>query len=291
MQQVDVDTPKRPLARYHGGKWLLAAWIIPFLPQHRIYVEPYGGVFSVGLKKPRSYAEVYNDLDGEWVNVFRVLRNPAQARELVRLIYLTPYSREEFEQSYLMDGDPVEQARRTLFRSAAGFSTAGANASKWMTGFRGNVTRSGTTPARDWANFPDALEQIIERMRGVVVENDTALSVIERYDNSDTLFYLDLPYPFSTRNGRWAGNCYRHEMTDRQHRELAEVAHELEGMAVISGYGCKLYDELYHDWKREDKETHADHALDRVESLWLSPHTVAVLDAQKPPLQMEMALV
>lgn len=123
---IAPDAPRQPLARYHGGKWILAKWILSFVPEHRIYVEPYGGAASVLLRKPRSYAEVYNDLDGEWVNVFRVLRNPSHARELVRQAYYTPYSREEFETSYLASGDPVEQARRTLFRSAAGFSTAGA---------------------------------------------------------------------------------------------------------------------------------------------------------------------
>ena len=274
---VARDAPKRPIMRYHGGKWKLAAWIISAFPEHRIYVEPFGGAASVLLRKARSYAEVYNDLDGEIVNLFRVLRNAAQARELVRCVRFTPYSREEFETSYLLDGDPIEQARRTLFRSAAGFSTAGANASKWRTGFRGNVTRSGSTPAKDWANIPAILEQVAERLRGVVIENDSALNVIARYDTPDTLFYLDPPYPFDTRNGRWAGNCYHHEMTDEQHRELAGVALGVQGMVIMSGYSCDLYDALYSGWKRLDRDTYADHALDRIESLWLSPRTVEAL--------------
>jgi len=271
-------TPKRPLLRYHGGKWKLYPWIKEYLPPHRIYVEPYGGAGSVLLRKERSYSEVWNDLDGEVVNLFRVLRNPAQARELVRLVRLTPYAREEFELSQIFDGDPVEQARRTLFRFAAGFSSGGAtNTNGRGTGFRGNVIRSGSTPAHNWRDFPQALETIITRLRGVVIENRPALDVIQQYDGPDTLHYIDPPYPFETRNERWAGKAYRHEMTDGDHRELASVLRDVAGMVIISGYACALYDcELYPDWFRVTRETHANGAQKRIEVLWINDAARAI---------------
>ena len=272
------DAPERPALRYHGGKWRLAAWIISHFPEHRIYVESFGGAASVLVQKTRSYAEVYNDLDSEIVNLFRVLRDKEQSRELIGALRLTPYSREEFEQTYTQADDPVEQARRTLFRSAAGYSTAGVNAAKWQTGFRGNVTRLGTTPAQDWTTLPDSLTVFVERLQGVVVENQPAIDVIARYDGPETLHYIDPPYPFSTRNSQWAGNCYRHEMTDDQHQELAWKLHDLAGMVVLSGYACPLYDDLYADWHRTDRDTYADCALKRTESLWLSPRTVEALN-------------
>jgi DNA adenine methylase len=265
-------TVTRPVLRYHGGKWLLAPWIIQHFPAHRVYVEPFGGAASVLLRKPRSYAEVYNDLDGEIVNLFRVLRDPAQARELVRLVRLTPYARIEFELSYITADDPIEQARRTLFRSFAGHGSTLTG--KWPTGFRNNVTRSGTIPATDWRNLPEPLEAIVERMAGVVVENRPAADLIRTYDGERTLFYIDPPYPADTRNARWARRAYRHEMTDDDHRELAHLVRPLRGMVVISGYACDLYDqELYAGWERVTHHTHADSALDRTEVLWISPGT------------------
>lgn len=266
-----AESPKRPVLRYHGGKWRIAKWIISNFPAHRIYVEPYGGAASILVQKPRSYAEVYNDINGEIVGLFRVLRNPAQARELIRIVKLTPYSRDEFEESFIVADDPIEQARRTLFRSAAGFSTTGAQALKWKTGFRGSVTRSGSTPADDWATLPFTLEAFAQRFMGVVIENLPALTLIEKYDNEDALLYLDPPYPFESRNERWAGKAYTFEMTNGDHRNLAAALRSVKGKIVLSGYGCELYDkELYADWYRVEHETFADRAKARTEVLWLN---------------------
>ena len=229
----------RTLMRYHGAKAKLAPWIIQYLPRHRTYVEPYGGAAGILLRKPRSYSEIYNDLDSEIVNVFRVLRNQEQAQELVRQIWLTPYSREEFDLANLPADDPVEQARRTLFRAAAGFATGAQG--KYGTGFRSNVNRPRTTPADDWASYPPQLQQIIERLRGVVIEHMPALELILKYDGPETLFYCDPPYVFSTRNKRNAGQTYRHEMADDDHRALAAMLHGIQGMAILSGYpSCAL---------------------------------------------------
>jgi DNA adenine methylase len=71
-------------------------------------------------------------------------------------------------------------------------------------------------------------------------------------------------------------------MTDDDHRALALTLRELRGMVVLSGYGCALYDrELYPDWLRVEKPTHADGARDRVEVLWLNPACGAALDAAR----------
>lgn len=258
------SAPSRPVLRYHGGKWRLAPWIIQHFPPHRVYVEPFGGAASVLMRKPRSYAEVYNDLDGEIVNLFRVLRSD-RADELVRLLRLTPFARAEFVLSYEPDDDPVEQARRTVVRSFMGF---GSNAHNQATGFRSNSNRSHTTPAHDWRNYPDAMETMVERLRGVVIEHRDARYVIAQHDSPETLHYVDPPYPFGTRN---RGPDYAYEMSDDDHRALADVLRSVQGMVVLSGYACDLYDvELYPDWHRVEKTALADGARKRTEVLWLN---------------------
>lgn len=258
--------PKRPLVRYHGGKWKLAHWIIRHLPAHRVYVEPFGGGASVLLQKPRAYAEVYNDLDGEIVNLFRVARDQGEA--LARACELTPFARVEFEQAYETAGDPLEQARRTLIRSFMGFGSAGISGQ--VTGFRSNSNRSGTTPSHDWMNYPAHLRAIVQRLRGVVIEHRDALAVMRHQDSADTVHYVDPPYVHDTRSMRTRAPAYRHEMNDEQHRALAAGLAGLRGAVVLSGYRCQLYDELFAGWQRIDAASHADGARDRVESLWLS---------------------
>lgn len=258
----------RPLLRYHGGKWKLAPWILRHLPAHRVYVEPFGGGGSVLLRKPRSYAEVYNDLDGEIVNLFKVARD--RGEELAQQLELTPFARTEFELAYEPTGDSLEQARRTLVRSYMGFGSAGASGQ--VTGFRSNSNRCGTTPARDWMNYPDCLRQTIQRLRGVVIENRDAVACMQQHDSEQTVHYVDPPYVHSTRNVRDRAPAYRHELTDDQHQALASALKSLRGRVVVSGYRCDLYDAIFAGWQRIDQHAHADGARDRVESLWLSPN-------------------
>lgn len=267
---VNINAPSRPLIRYHGGKWKLAPWIIKHFPEHRVYVEPFGGGGSVLMIKARSHAEVYNDLDSELVNLFRVARD--QGAALCEALHLTPFSREEFDLSFLPSSDSLEQARRTVVRAYQGFGSSLTRRTKEgrveRTGFRCNSNRSGTTPAQDWRNYPDALEAIVARLQGVVIEHREALEVMQQHDAPSTLHYVDPPYVAETRD---AGSDYRYEMTGADHCQLAEALRSLRGAVVLSGYPCALYDDLFADWVRVEKRAYADGARERVEVLWLNP--------------------
>jgi DNA adenine methylase len=255
--------PTRPVLRWHGGKWLLAPWIISHMPPHRVYVEPFGGAGSVLMRKERSYAEVWNDLDGDVVNLFRVLRSP-DADRLVSELRLTPFARDEFAQAYAKSDDPLERARRLCLRSFMGF---GSNGHVRKTGFRANSNRSGTTPAQDWVNYPDALVAVIERLAGVVIENRDAKQVMAAHDGPDTLHYVDPPYLPETRD---KGGDYAHEMTTEEHESLLVFLRGLRGMVVLSGYPSAVYDDALHDWRRVERDAFADGASPRTEVLWLN---------------------
>lgn len=266
-------TPTRPLLRWHGGKWLLAPWIIGHLPPHRIYVEPFGGAASVLLRKPRAFAEVYNDLDSDVVNLMRVLRGP-RAGELVEALRLTPFAREEFEAAYVISDEPVEEARRLIVRSFMGFGSDGFNR-EVSTGFRAASYRSGTTPAHDWANYPDALPLIVERLAGCVIEHRPAMQVMAAHDGPDTLHYVDPPYLPDTRSdkARKSGgkyHAYRHELVDAEHVELLAFLRTLQGSVVLSGYPSPMYDDALPGWRRIEREALADGARPRVEVLWIN---------------------
>lgn len=280
--------PTRPVLRWHGGKWKLAPWIISHFPPHRVYVEPFGGAASVLLRKPRSYAEVYNDLDQDAVTLFRVLRDDALAVKLVTALTLTPFARVEFEGAREVSADPVERARRLVIRSFMGFGSNGHNIER-KTGFRHNSNRSGTTPARDWANYPDQLAAIVERLTGVVIDNRDACEVMSAHDGAQTLHYVDPPYMPDTRSLKnpydltYAG-MYAHEMTADDHARLLKHLATLEGMVILSGYPHAMYDEALPGWRHIAVEAHADGARDRTEVLWINPQACAALDHARAPL-------
>jgi DNA adenine methylase len=120
------------------------------------------------------------------------------------------------------------------------------------------------------------LPAVVERLRRVTIENAPALDVIQGHDSPGTLFYVDPPYPHSTRRA----NRYEHEMTEADHRALADVLHTAEGMVVLSGYRNPLYETLFGAWKRLEKATTTQGNGRATECLWLSPSVSQALTRQ-----------
>lgn len=263
------DKPTRPILRYHGGKWRIAPWVISHFPAHKVYVEPYGGAGSILLQKTPSIEEVYNDIDSDVVNVFRVARDPAKAMRLQELLELTPYARQELEEAYAQNPcDEIEQARRTIVRAFMGQGSGGAT-DVTMNGWRSR-RKEGNWPVKDWRGYPQELQFFFNRLRFVTIECREALDLLQRYDAPDTLFYVDPPYLANTRANQ-GQNVYRYEMTDEDHVRLAERLHSLSGMVVLSGYDSPLYRDLFKGWAMSCKPTHATNLAKRVECLWISP--------------------
>ena len=263
------ESPTRPVLRYHGSKFRVADWVIEHFPPHVGYVEPYAGGASVLMRKPRSSAECLNDLDDRIVNLFRILRDPARALELQRRLVLTPFARSEFEAAYEKPADEIDAAHKLICLSfmGRGTDTLGRN---YRTGFRSKLSDTRAFPSNEWATWPRQIPLFIERLQGVAIENRDALEVIQRLDSPNTLIYADPPYPRATRKS-FGRQGYRHEMTDDQHRDLAEVLRKCEGMVVVSSYPSALYDELYGDWSRDECQARADGNKPRIEVIWMNP--------------------
>jgi len=270
----DDEKPTRALLKYFGGKWAIAPWILPYLPPHRVYVEPFGGAASILLRKPRSRIEIYNDLDEEIVNIFRVVQDPIMCQQLIRRLRRTPYSRREFELAFQASHNAIIRAQRAITRSYQSFHHESLFNPRKRT-FGDALHRSGGDGrSHGWVNYPRALVTISNRLRGVVIDCQPALKVIRAQDASDTLFFVDPPYMPSTRSK----SGYRHEMTEDEHFMLLETLRAAQGFVVLAGYPSSLYDRMLHDWHRVVCPHRAAFSNRlRTEVLWISPRAFAQL--------------
>lgn len=250
----------KQVLKYPGAKARIANWICSYIPKHDVYLELYGGSLAVLFNKPRCHIETVNDLHGEVVNFFRVLRDKPE--ELRALIELTPYSRTEYDLSYQESFDDVERARRFCVRCWMGFGCANL----YHNGFKSGQQSSSPNPARAWAELPQIMLQAAERLKGVQIENLPALEIIKRYNTPDVFIYADPPYLWGTRKKY----LYKHEMTDDEHIESLEVLVNHPGKVMISGYDNELYNHYLKDWRKVSKDTLAEGGLKRTETLWMN---------------------
>lgn len=265
---LQVGKLRRPVIRYHGGKWRLGPWIISHFPEHKVYVEAFGGGASVLLQKKRSAVEIYNDLDSEIVELFRILRDPELARRLAAAVALTPFSRAEFVRAYdEPSDDAIENARRMLARAFFGFGSHSHNRAN-TNGFRSGMLKDY---AGEWKGVPIILRRAVARMRGVSIEQMDARALILKMDNPETLFFLDPPYVHSTRDDHHKG--YAAEMSTGEHIMLAQLLQRIKGKVVLCGYPSVLYEQLYADWRKVTKQTSASSqngSTIRTECLWMN---------------------
>jgi len=271
---------------WFGGKGNMVAKLLPLLPPHRIYVEPFGGGASLLFAKPPSPVEVYNDIDSGLVNFFRVLRDPEKFAKFYHLVAFTPYSREEYEycrKTWESCEDEVEKAYRWFVVARMSFS--GAFGYSW--GSVVTTSRNGmAATCSKWLSTIKMLPAIHERMMRVQIEHADFRDILKRYDTPETLFYCDPPYVPETRRGQ----VYKHELTLDDHRELVQILLSLKGKVLLSGYAHPVYAPLEEaGWQRIDFRT-ACYAVGRtratgimgegaaklmhprVESVWISPN-------------------
>lgn len=240
-----VNMPIRPPVKWHGGKRYLAGRIIGHFPAHRVYLEPFGGGASVLLNKPPVEVETYNDLDLRITRLFRVLRD--DGTDFVQRLQFVPYSQIEFESAatYPDAATDLDMAVCDFIRWRQSFGGKGKSWSYTTGRARGGM--AGDVNA--WWTAIESLPAIIDRLRRVQITCQSAFDVIRRFDHKDGLIYCDPPYVHETRS-EGARDVYGVEMTDDDHRRLANTLHECEAKIVLSGYPSPLYDELYDGWRR-----------------------------------------
>lgn len=256
----------KPPVPYFGSKARIAEHIVALLPDHGHYIEPYCGALSVLLAKTPSRMETVNDLDGDLIAFWRVLREHPE--DLVRVCELTPHSRAELADAWEPAPDDLERARRVWVRLCQG-----RGGMMRRTGWRHYVATSGSS-----IGMPGYLEAYrsrilpaAERLRGVSLECLPALTIIGKYGAAkDVLLYVDPPYLGSTRGD--ANSRYGVEMrTEAEHRELAAALADCRAAVVLSGYASPLYAELYAGWHRYELATTTGNGrgrTDRTEVLW-----------------------
>lgn len=250
-----------PLLRYPGAKFRITDWIISLFPQKfTVYAEPFGGGASVLLNKEPSDIEVYNDLDDEVYNFFKVLRDNPE--ELARVIDLTPYSRHEYLAAYETAQEPLERARRFAVRCHQSFAASQHRQNSWRCG----VAPTSPNPAKKWAVVPDEILQIKERFKNVQLENSDACYIINKYNNADTFIYLDPPYLPQTRTCK----LYKFEMTPAQHEELLKLCMQSKSKIMISGYDSELYNRILKGWRKESINSQSLQGGLRHEVIWMN---------------------
>lgn len=264
---TDISSPP---VRWTGSKFSLAQWIISHFPEHVSYIEPFCGGASVLFRKSRSRIEVINDLNQEVTNFFDVLRD--RSDELQRALRLTPYSRLELRRAHEPHTDSLERARRFYIRSWQKFN---AGTEGHPGSWRFITQEMAADPVGDWKKRAEEIPLFAERLRDVYIECDTAISVIKRFDKPTALFFCDPPYVLDTRTHK---SIYASEMSDEDHEVLAKALNSIDGMALISGYDCDLYRDLYKGWQMVTKQAFDTRRIARTECLWISP---SVMKAQR----------
>lgn len=250
------------LLNYPGAKWGMAEQICALMPEHRTYLEPFFGSGAVFFTKAPSRIETINDLDGEIVNFFRVMRE--QPEELARLIELTPYARDSFNDAHYNKGtEPVDRAYRFAIRSRMGHGFKVFE----KTGFKTDIGgRQNSYAVNNWIKMPQQILDLAQRLKQAQIENRPAVDLIRRYNRENVLIYADPPYLMSTRGGKQY-NC---EMSDQDHLELLEALLHHRGPAIISGYQSEMYSDMLGSWVKITRKSYNQNRDRRTEVLWLN---------------------
>ena len=227
--------------RYYGGKGTMFNNIIELFPskdQFDTYVEPYGGSFSIGLKKDPTEVEIYNDLEQNVYSLYKVLSDknlyPIFKEKCDLAVYCDDFRREYKDKLKEADIDIVDRAfyffyvNRTSHNGNGGFS------------LNSSIRRGMSKAVSDFLSCIDRLPELHERLSRLIVSNVDGVSLIRKYNKENSFLYCDPPYEQSTRSGA----RYKVDMDRKQHEDFLSAVIESKAKILISGYDCDLYKDL-----------------------------------------------
>ena len=227
---------------WFGGKAKMAKTIIDLMPEHKTYVEVFGGGANVLLQKEKKHVEVYNDINGDVVNYLMVLR--ADPDKFYKAAESLPYSREIYEKWRKEDlpADEFERAVRWFYINRSGI-VGGVNGKTggWRLGATHNTVGS-------YRSACELIGPIADRLKETNIEKKDFRTIINRYDHTNTLFYVDPPY--IGREKQYAGG-----FNEQDHRDLAQLLNGIKGKAIVSYYPDPLVTELYGGWHVKEIES------------------------------------
>ncbi|MBD3611113.1 MAG: DNA adenine methylase [Hydrogenovibrio crunogenus] len=208
-----------PIVPWMGGKRRLAKHILPMIPEHTCYVEPFAGGAAIFFMKPESKAEVINDINGELVNLYKVVQNHLE--EFIRQFKFALISRKMFEWEQLkhLEGlTDIQRAARFFYlqKLCFGGKSTGQN--------YGTATVS--KPRLNLNTIGEDLSIAHLRLNQTNIENLSWDKCVEKYDRDHSFFYLDPPY--------WQTAGYGNEFGFEHYEKMADMMATIKGKMMIS---------------------------------------------------------
>ncbi|MEA5402652.1 DNA adenine methylase [Arcicella sp. DC2W] len=235
---------------YFGGKFSWIEHLNYHFPDPSLFnhlCELFGGSCAVSLNYKGKVIKTVNEINEDITNFFEVLRDNEQ--ELMRLLLLTPCSNLEYDRCWEPSQNKIEQARRFYVRVRQSFFGLGCSRKNkgWHMAKSQNNAKGGETVSK-WNNALEKLHEVAEAIRtNIQITNFSFEVAIGKIDSQKTFFYADPPYPEECRA---SFNDYKFEFSTEDHITLSEKLHSINGLAMISSYNTKLYNDLYSDWRK-----------------------------------------
>ena len=211
-----------------GGKKLLRKEIIGNFPDKvERYVEVFGGAGWVLFGKEPSKLEVFNDINGELINMYRCIKyHPTAVQQELEFMFMSREQFFDYRDKNLKGMTDIQRAARYFYIIKASFG--------------GDKTSFGTS-RKNIVNATDYLSEVAERLKNVVIENKDFLGLIKTYDRPNALFYCDPPY-YGTEK------YYNTGFSEEQHIQLRDILTQIKGKFILSYNDCEFIRDLYKNF-------------------------------------------